>query len=97
MFLFKYLFNKSVISSSPLFEGFNFILKSKTLLSKKYNPVTAKFDLGFFGFSIIFNTLFFLLIEATPYNEGFFTGCKKTFAPCFNFTLDLSLEVKFWP
>ena len=35
----------------------NFI--AKDLLSKKYKPVMAKLVLGFFGFSSIFNILFF--------------------------------------
>jgi hypothetical protein len=32
------------------------------LLSKKYNPVTAKFDFVFFGFSLIEDILFLFLI-----------------------------------
>ena len=55
----------------------------------------AKLDLGFFGFSTILIILFFLLIFATPYKDGVFTGCKKTFAPferlvhCINFLVKL--------
>ena len=42
------------------------LLKLITLLSKKYRPVTAKFDFEFFGFSFIEIILFFLFTLATP-------------------------------
>ena len=44
---------KSVISNSPRAEGFNDLAYSHTFWSYKYNPVTAKLDLGFTGFSSI--------------------------------------------
>jgi len=40
-----------VISISPLSEGLTFFANFITLLSKKYNPVIAISDFGFFGFS----------------------------------------------
>ena len=55
----------STISNSPLFDGLSFFEKFTTLLSKKYKPVTANFDLLFLGFSLIFIILFFL-IETIP-------------------------------
>ena len=48
--IFKYFFNISTISNSPLFEGFNVFAILITLLSKKYRPVIAKFDFGYLGF-----------------------------------------------
>ena len=71
---FLYLDSKSIISNSPLFEGLRSLLNSTTLLSKKYKPVTAKFDLEFFGFSFKDETLFPFFILATPYNSGLLTG-----------------------
>jgi hypothetical protein len=65
-FFFLYLFNKSTISNSFLLEGLKVLLKFTTLLSKKYKPVTAKFDLEFFGFSMIELILFLALTLATP-------------------------------
>ena len=45
-------------------------------LSKKYNPVIAKLDLVFFGFSIKL-TIFFPLRVTTPNLLGFLTGYVK--------------------
>ena len=41
LLFFLYFFNRSTISNSFLFEGFKFFAYLITLLSKKYNPVTA--------------------------------------------------------
>ena len=60
------MFKRSIISNSPLFEGFNFLDNSITLLSKKYQPVTAKLDLVFLGFSKRFTTFLLLFKVATP-------------------------------
>ena len=46
--------NASVISNSPLHEGFNFLMISKIFGVRKYTPITARFEVGFFGFSTIF-------------------------------------------
>ena len=59
LFFDLYKFRRSVISISPLLEGFNFFESSTTLLSKKYKPVTAKSETNFFGFSLIRVILFF--------------------------------------
>ena len=87
----------SVISNSPLLEGFNFLEYLITLLSKKYNPVIARLDKNFFGFSLIDIILFLLLIFATPYNSGLATLCKNIFAPCLSFVQSRSFFVKFCP
>ena len=55
--------------------------------------MTAKLDLGFFGFSIIPVILLYLFIVATPYNEGFLTGCKKILAPLLILVQSLSCFV----
>ena len=47
----------SVISSSPLFDGWTCFANSITLLSKKYSPVTAKFERGLAGFYSMETTL----------------------------------------
>ena len=44
----------SVISNSPLQEGFRLSIISKIFGVRKYIPITARFDCGSFGFSIIF-------------------------------------------
>ena len=75
-----YSFNKSTISNSFLFEGLSFSAYFTTLLSKKYNPVIAKFVLGFFGFSSKLNILFPLTL-AIPNFSGLETLCSITFAP----------------
>ena len=49
-FLVLYKFSKSTISTSPLFDGFNFFAKLTTLLSKKYSPVIAKSEKNFLVF-----------------------------------------------
>ena len=90
-----YLFNKSVISNSFLFEGLSNLLNLTTLLSKKYKPVIAKLEFVFFGFSTIFIILFFLFKVATPYSEGFFTGWIKTFTPFLSLVHSISFFVKF--
>ena len=81
-----------MFSSSFLFEGLSFLLKLITLLSKKYNPVTAKFDFDFLGFSIS-SEIFLFLILATPYSSGLLTGCNKTLHPDFNFTHSFNFVV----
>ena len=49
----KYIEFKSDISNSSLFEGSNDSANLLARLSKKYSPVIAKLDFGFFGFSAI--------------------------------------------
>ena len=72
LFFFLYSFIKSIISNSPLFEGFSLFEYSTTFLSKKYNPVIALFEIYFEGFSTIFIILlFFLFYLAIPNNSGF--------------------------
>ena len=93
---FLYLLSRSTISNSFLFEGFKVLLNLTTLLSKKYNPVTAKLENSFLGFSTILMILFFLFTDATPYKFGFFTGCKKTLAPFLMATLFFKVFVKFF-
>ena len=74
LLFFLYLLNRSTISNSFLFDGLKDLQKFTTLLSKKYKPVTARLEFVLLGFSMIFVILFFLLIVAIPYNEGFLTG-----------------------
>ena len=58
---FKYFFRRSVISNSPLFDGFSFFEYSTTLLSKKYKPVIAKFEIFFLVFRLYLKSYFFYL------------------------------------
>ena len=60
------MFKRSVISNSPLFEGFNFFAYLTTSLSKKYRPVIAKSDKNLVGFSLIETIFFELLTLVTP-------------------------------
>ena len=55
----------------------------------------AKLDKYFFGFSIIFNILFFELILTTPYCEGLLTGWINIFAPDFSFVQYFNFSVKY--
>ena len=73
-FFFLYLFNKSTISNSFLFEGLSDLLICITLLSKKYKPVIAKFDFEFFGFSLIEVILLLTFKLAIPKSSGLLTG-----------------------
>ena len=88
------MFKISTISNSLRFEGFNFLLNSTTLLSKKYNPVIARFEKDFFGFSLIDIIFPFLFILATPYNSGLLTGCTNTLHPALSFTQFFNLFVR---
>ena len=69
-----------MISSSFLFEGLSCFENLTTLLSKKYNPVIAKSDINFLGFSWILDILLFLIL-ATPNFSGFITLCRIIFEP----------------
>ena len=93
---FKYLFNKSTISISPLFDGLSCFANLQTFLSKKYKPVIAKSEINFLGFSFMF-LIFLPITFAIPKFSGLFTLCNKTLAPFFNFVQLRRIFVKFCP
>ena len=57
----------------------------------------ARSEINFFGFSFINVILFLLLTFAIPYNSGFETLCKRTFAPFESLQHSPSILVKFCP
>ena len=54
----------SIISNSSLLETFVFLKCSSNLSSKIYNPITALFDINFFGFSTS-DKIFFLSLDSS--------------------------------
>ena len=59
---------------AALDEGFTFLALSEALLSRKYKPVIAKFDGGFFGFSIMTFAIPSASKPTTPYLSGLLTA-----------------------
>ena len=64
---------------------YNNVVGNENLLSlaEKYKPGMARFEGGFFGFSMILINLFFLLNLATPYLCGSLTGYPNIVDPFF--------------